>query len=742
MKKQMKAVLCLLLAVLVTVPFACFAFSAGTTASLYGIYGNGMLLKQNSSAVFAGTAKSGSNISCTIADRNGKTVSAGQATAGKDGTFSIPVKTPKGGYAEYTVTLSENGVLFAKLKNVVFGELWLAVGQSNMSIQLSSDLLGERMKENGSVFSSWLRFLQTPANPKYNGSGSNVPFQPQENITGCKWVKGSDMNVYNSSAVAFYFAERLQQTLDVPVGIVQSSLGSSSIAAWLPRDAVDADDQVKSILKKNGTYIEKADWNESDVNRYNTMSACYNKKIAPLKNLRFSGMIWYQGENEVVYNRGYGDYTKQFNLLQQSYSELFGCDKVLPIVFTQLVSHGYADDFRLQNFNIELSEIQQALPGARAMVSVYDLPLTYNKEYRSIHPLEKEEIGERMAFCAEGLVYKKHTSCTAATVEKVTFDRSDVTIRLKNTGDGLMSDGKTLKGFAVCGQDGVYLEAEARIAADDTVIVRCENISNPCSVSYAVTQYNGRSNLFAVTDDMFLPVSPFITDKTVSTHLWKDNGWTDCETDTIWRTHKSGLAAFYQTWTADYASVGVTKDSAYSGDCGLSVKSECGHFTVSPVMTDKNGAVFFDIDKSMRGYKTMSFRVRNNGGEDVDFVGLTVRFSGKNGKPALSGSGEETEVSRLKTGCVIPADGRWHTVSLDLTKIMTEVDGLLDNGNADKLEEVSGLAFEFSCEQTQNIDLSLDSFGFSTYRKRSVSEALSRFIKRVKDFFRKLFRFQ
>lgn len=739
MKKQIRPIFVLLLTVLLTASLGCFALSSGTTAKLYGVYGNGMLFRQNSTAVFAGTAKAGSEITCTIADENGKTVSDGKATAGKKNTFSLSVNTPQGGYTEYTVRLFENGVPFAKLKNVVFGELWLAAGQSNMSIPLSLDADGSEMKQSGTSFSYWLRFLQTPGNPVYNGSDKNVPYSPQKDMTGCKWVKGSDPDVYNSSAVAFYFAERLQKTLDVPVGILQSSLGHSSLSAWLPREAVDSDEQVKSILKDHGDYIEKADWNEQQVDRLTAVSACYNKKIAPLTNFRLSGMIWYQGENEVMSGRAEGDYTEQFNLLQQSYSVLFGCEKVLPVVFTQLAAHGYADDFRLQRFNIELSFIQNALPGARALVSVSDIPLTYLKKRGSIHPIEKKQIGERMAFCAEGLVYQKHSTYSAATVEKVTVSGSEVLITLNNTGDGLLTDGKSLKGFAVCAEDGVYLPAEAEVISDNTISVHCESVTKPCSVSYSVTQYNGRSNLFAGTDGMRLPVSPFVTDPTYEAHWWKDNGWTDCETDTVWRTNKKGLAAFYGTWTADSASVSVSEDSAFSGDCGLRVLSGHKSFTVSPVLTDENDKLFFDVDQSLYGYRMLSFQVRNNGSADIRFDSLTIQNDGKAFLPVMAGSGNKTDVSRLKTGCVIPADGQWHTVTLDLTKLITEDGRLLDNTDAAELENVSGLCFAFSCEQEGMSFISLDDFHFSTAKKKSVSEMLHSYSLKISGFFKRIF---
>ena len=100
-----------------------------------------------------------------------------------------------------------------------------------------------------------------------------------------------------------------------------------------------------------------------------------------------------------------------------------------------------------------------------------------------------------MALCAKGLVYNKFDTFTAATVDKTEIKDSAVYVTLRNVGDGLVVNGNKLCGFAVCGDDGVYIEAEAEIVSDNTVKVWNENIANPVSVSYAYGMGNGRASL-------------------------------------------------------------------------------------------------------------------------------------------------------------------------------------------------------------------------------------------------------
>ena len=742
MKKQIKTVLSLLLALLMMVPCVTAGFATDTTASLYRLYGDGMLFKQNSEAVFAGTAKPSSTVSCKITNDDGTVISSAESKTGIDGCFSVAAETPEGGYTEYTVTLFENGVLFAELKNVVFGELWLASGQSNMLFSLAGDLKGEQMKADGKTFSYWLRFLKTPPSPKYNGSKDNIPLNPQNDIKGSKWIKGNENEVYTVSAVAFYFARRLQKKLDVPVGILEAAHGGTTVATWLSREAVDGNKAVKDILVKNGSYVFESSWDEENQDIYTDMSGNYNKLIAPLRPFRLSGMIWYQGESDVMLGCSQGEYSKQLDLLQRSYSSLFGYDGKLPLVFTQLASYGYASDLRLQLFNAELSGFQQADPQSRALVSVYDIPLTYESDVNAIHPLEKTKIGERMAFCAEGLVYSKHGTYSAATVESTELSETDVIVSLKDTGDGLMSDGKALKGFAVCGEDGIYLEAKAEIISDSTIRVWNDSVKNPCSVTYAVSQYNGRSNLFARTDGERLPVSPFITDKAYSAHFRKDNGWTDCDTKKIWRTHTNELTGFYDTWSAENAVLTFTKDSAFDGDSGLEVKAEKGSFSIKPVLKDKNGDIFFDIDKSLFGYRELTFKVRNNGQTEVKFSGAEIGYNDRKGTVRICGMDDRRTSENKNAKCTIPADGGWHTVHLDLTKIFLPDSQLIDNSTADRLDSVEELEFTFSSEEN-NSDLSIDSFAFSTEKpsekKRGIGDLIRAFFDKVAEFFKKIF---
>lgn len=702
---MIKKIISTLIAISLGVCCLPFASAAEIQPSLYTYYGDGMLFKQNESAILAGSAAAGSKITAELFNNSGSLVASGETTVKNDGTFKVSFTAPEGSYEEYSIVLKNNGIQFRKLNDVVFGELWLASGQSNMQYPLGQSRTGLQMMAAGKKHSKWLRVLLVPP---YTSDGL-LPCEPMADIPDAEWINGENQKVYGMSAVAFFFAEEMLAELDMPIGILNASLGGTSIRSWLSRNTIDANAEFKNTLVSKGEYIEKSDWDAAGQDIYSDMTANYNTKISPLQNFRISGMIWYQGESDIMNGWSAEAYAQAFDLLQKSYTDLFSYENgFLPIIYTQLASFLYSDDgLILLDRNDSFTEIQKQQPTSRAVVTIYDVPLTYLPEAGSIHPECKEEIGQRMAFAAKGLVYGKSETYTAATVKNAHSRNDSIYITFENVGDGLKSNGNQLNGFAVCGENGVFVQAEAEIISNDTVKIWCDGIENPVSASYAYCISNLRSNLYATENgELALPVSPFVTDKSVSTHYWFDRPWTDCETEIIWHTQKmENPTQNYSSWKSKNAAVLFDKSDAFSGENGLNIKSSGTEFSVSPAMTYKNGSqskAFDDIDTNYGSYGKMSFYIRNNGSENIMLS--DIRFY-RNAllwySPAIEGTKDIV--------AVIPADGEWHFITLDLNRLY-----LFGNeGGAaypcSRLNEIREIRFSFSGE---NADISLDNIRF------------------------------
>lgn len=681
------------------------AFAEETTAKLYTFFGDGMLFKQNEEAVVSGTGKAGSKIIAELYNAENLLIAGGEATVLPDGTFAVSFTAPAGSYEKHTVVLKCDGTEFARLNNVVFGELWIANGQSNMQYPLAQAKKGRDMYANGEKLSEWLRVLLVPAIPEYKGSASLAPVDPQPDIPGAQWVTGENPAAYSMSAVAYFFAEELLEELDMPVGILNVPLGGTSIASWLSREAIDGDAQVKNDFVSSGDYIEKSDWDEEKFNISVDMTINYNLKMEALKNFRVSGMIWYQGESDVMMSWSGERYARAFDLMQRSYTELYNYkDGLMPIIYTQLAPYYYSDGgYNLTDMNIAFADIQKQRPESRAVVSVNDIPVTYIPEAGLIHPESKEEISDRMAYAAMGLVYGEYETYTAPTLKNAEIKDESIYVSFNNIGDGVKSKGETVYGFALCGKDGVYVQANAEIIGENSVRVWSENVKEPCSASYAYCVSNQRANLYATDDEgLAMPVSPFVTDKNYNTHFYKDKIWADCEDEYIWHTENDAVSDFHPSWTAENAVISASENDAYSGAMGMNIKAKSESFSVSPILTYEDAGkatAFFDTDTDYSDYSEMSFYVKNNGENDAVFDG--IKFI-KNSVIWYSSVTDE----------VIPADGEWHKITVNLNRVHLFGNECGFAYTNERLDDVINIEFMFSASDN-NSDIGIDCIRFT-----------------------------
>ncbi len=694
----MKKFLCILMTAILVLSCSSVAFAGRNNAALYTFYGDGMLFQQNKEAILSGTAENGSLISVSLYKND--VLVAQNSTKAENGEFSVSFYAPKGSYDRYRIVLRCNNTEFAVLSDVVFGELWLASGQSNMQYSLAQEKTGASMFEKGEKLGDWLRVLLVPPVTQYNGSYECVPALPQNDIPEARWVDGNNGAVYEISAVAYYFAEKLHEELDMPVGVLNSSLGGSVIASWISRDAIDGNPEVKNILTSCGEYYPLESWNETERSIFYDMTSNFNLKINALGNFRPAGMIWYQGESDIILQKTPEQYGALFDLMQKSYSEHFGCEEgLLPIIFTQLASYQYHKEngIDLLEMNAFFTDIQKAQPESRGLISIYDVPLTYLPELGPIHPDTKKDVGERMALCAKGLVYGGDSEYTAASVKDYEIKDGKVYVTLENVGNGLVADGQ-LRGFAVAGADGIFVGAEAEKVNSNTVCIYSEKVSNPVSASYAYCLGNMNANLYASEG---LPVSPFVVGKQENAHYWAEKQWADCESDTAFHLYADEASTkFYGTWEGVNAKIGFSADDAFSGAKGLNVSAD-GEFAVNPVMTARNGLSlvrFNDECYNYSDYGTITFRVKNNGVNNVAFDGVKVYKS------------ESVWYSTAGASVVIPADGKWHTVEADIDHMyLYGVDFGLKFAN-DKLKNIYDVEFCFTGEDAE---ISIDDFVFA-----------------------------
>ncbi|HRX82026.1 MAG TPA: sialate O-acetylesterase, partial [Pirellulaceae bacterium] len=193
------------------------------------IFGSHMVLQQGQANRVWGWADAGEEVTVTIGDQSHST------KASDEGRWQVKLAAlPVGGPYELTI----NGKNELKLADVLVGEVWVCSGQSNMqwSVSQSNDADLEKLTANNSM----IRLVTVPQ------VGTQ---EPQDNFEGA-WAVCSPDNVGDFSGVGYFFGRQLQETLDVPVGLIDNAWGGSACEAWVSRERLAADDRYKALLDR------------------------------------------------------------------------------------------------------------------------------------------------------------------------------------------------------------------------------------------------------------------------------------------------------------------------------------------------------------------------------------------------------------------------------------------------------------------------------------------------------------
>jgi len=230
----------------------------------------------------------------------------------------------------------------------------------------------------------------------------------------------------------------------------------------------------------------------------------YNGMIAPLLNYKIKGVIWYQGES----NTGKPlEYQKLFPALIADWRGKWNQGD-FPFLYVQLANFMEVKDKPSESNWAELREAQlKTLAVANtAMAVAIDIG-----EWNDIHPLNKEDVGKRLALAAQKVAYGDEEVVHSGPIyQSMKIQANKIIITFTNVGSGLIAKGGgELKHFAIAGADKKFIWAKAKIEGDK-VIVWNDDITNPVAVRYGWADNPEGANLY---NKEGLPASPFRTDE-------------------------------------------------------------------------------------------------------------------------------------------------------------------------------------------------------------------------------------
>lgn len=235
----------------------------------------------------------------------------------------------------------------------------------------------------------------------------------------------------------------------------------------------------------------------------NEPAGLYNTMVAPAIPYKIKGIIWYQGESNTDKPN---DYKKLLPALIANWRKKWN-EGNIPFIYVQLPNFMEVQYFPSESSWAELRDAQLKA------LSMPNTAMTVNiglGEWNDIHPLDKKDVGDRLALAAENLAYGDTSIVGSGPIYKSAKIEGDkIIVSFTSIGHGLkIENGNALTQFAIAGADKKYVWANA-IIKNNQVIVWSDSVKNPLYVRYAWADNPEGANLYNVDG---LPASPFSTD--------------------------------------------------------------------------------------------------------------------------------------------------------------------------------------------------------------------------------------
>ncbi len=480
---------------------------------LPNIFSNNMVVQRDKPVTVWGTADPNE----TIGIRLGTQQAAGVADA--KGRWKLTLSPqPAGGPYELIVAGHKQT---KTVKNVMVGEVWLCSGQSNMALNVSTVEGGEEELANAKPNPN-VRLCFISGEPTYATQSDNNAF----------WEISSGLTARQFSAIGYFFAQKLEKELKVPVGVIMCACPHSRIESWMTKRSLESLAEGKKELERSelahqqyvtsrdeflekmtkwkmraqsGEKVEAAPtppknlYEPSSASKGLPASSVFNSYVAPIVGYSVKGILWYQGESNVGEASKYQLY---FPALIRDYRKLWGQEN-MPFCFVQLGPASKPDAQPSESGIAALREAQAKaclVPGAQMAIAID----AADPEMMDWHFTDKRLIADRLARIVLATQYNKPVQYKAPIFDSQTIDGKEIRVFFRNADRGLAVKGDQIKGFAIAGPDRKFVWAKAEIEGG-SVKVWNDTIPHPAMVRYAWANHP-LCNLYGADG---MPVAPF-----------------------------------------------------------------------------------------------------------------------------------------------------------------------------------------------------------------------------------------
>lgn len=212
---------------------ALFLLSNKTNANvqLPKFFSNNMVLQRNRIIPVWGTATKNEKITISIHNQTKST------KADSFGKWRIDLAEEQAG-GPYILTVKAKNTI--NISNVLFGDVWICSGQSNMEMKIGAwGFVNNYKQEIANANYANIRHFEVQR---------AVATNSQLDVQGGLWEVCSPLTASNFSAVAYFFARKLTQELQVPIGIINTSWGGTHVETWTSKEAFENSDEFKQMI--------------------------------------------------------------------------------------------------------------------------------------------------------------------------------------------------------------------------------------------------------------------------------------------------------------------------------------------------------------------------------------------------------------------------------------------------------------------------------------------------------------
>ncbi|XP_040182077.1 sialate O-acetylesterase-like isoform X2 [Rana temporaria] len=381
-----------------------FVTSADCTFRFASYYGDHMVLQQQPArAVVWGYGEPGAELTVSLEPGlepglgpGSLTISKTAVTINDEGVWKLmlPAMGYGGPYHLVAQQFTTNTTTIY-LKDILFGDVWLCSGQSNMEMTVSQMFNASEELKMASDY-PYIRLFAASLEQSDVELQDLIKVDLQWSLPSAGTLGQGNFTYF--SAVCWVFGRHLAHRLKYPIGLVESSYSGTPVEAW----------SSKTALKKCG--LSNAADNSYSSSMY---SVLWNAMIHPLINMTIKGAIWYQGEqnteiNTDLYNCTFptliSDWRRRFHE-----GSLGQTDPIFPFGFVQLSTYQKAK----QKDNYPVIRWHQTAdfgytPNSKMPNTFMAVTMDLGDEkspYGSVHPRDKGTVGYRLYLGARAIAY-------------------------------------------------------------------------------------------------------------------------------------------------------------------------------------------------------------------------------------------------------------------------------------------------------------------------------------------------